>query len=423
VAVIGGGATGTYAAINLRKLNQSVVLIEREAVLGGHTNTYTDPATQNTLDYGVQSYWNISVTRDYFGHFDIPITDWKAEPKTAVHMDFKTGKQVDVRTSTNYSAYIQQLDKYPWLEYNWNQGQPVPDDLVLPFRDFVTKYHLEDIAYIAYFSCQGFANVLDQLTINVMKFFDKSFIGALTGEYVTTKHHKNDEIYVRAKVELGHDALTSSTVIVANRSKTGVQLVVKTPSGKKLIRARKLLISMPTRMGDMKPFGPDEKESKVFSQWQYSAYYVMLVRNTGLPTGHKFLNADPSTIRFNIPQLPAPYQITETRVPGLFFVWYSAPKDMTQFEVQADVTTVIKRLQDTVDGATKAAPEFVRFNSHTPFKMVVSADSIVDGFYSDLFSLQNHRSTWYTGAAMMSHSQGILWNYTSHLLPELIAAP
>lgn len=423
VAVIGGGATGTYAAINLRKLNHSVVLVERESTLGGHTNTYTDPATQTTLDYGVQAYWNLSVTRDYFAHFDIPITNWEPEPKTTVYTDFKTGKQVKVRTSSNYSAYIQQLDKYPWLEYSWNQGHPVADDLVLPFRDFVAKYNLVDIAYTAYFSCEGFANVLDQLTINVIKFFDKSYIGALTGDYVTTKQHKNDEIYVRAKAELGQDALTSSTVIASKRSKTGVQLVVKTPSSKKLIRARKLLISMPTRMSDMKPFDVDGKESKVFYQWKYSAYYVMLVRKTGLPAGHKFLNADPSTTRFNIPQLPAPYQITETRVPGLFYVWYSAPKDMTQSEVQADVTTIIKRLQDTVNGATNTSPEFVRFNSHTPFKMVVSADSVINGFYSELFGLQGYRSTWYTGAAMMSHSAGVLWNYTSHLLPEMIAAP
>ena len=40
VAIIGGGSAGTYSAIRLRDLNETVVVIEREAILGGHTDTY-----------------------------------------------------------------------------------------------------------------------------------------------------------------------------------------------------------------------------------------------------------------------------------------------------------------------------------------------------------------------------------------------
>jgi heterodisulfide reductase subunit A-like polyferredoxin len=58
VAVIGGGATGTYGAINLRALGKSVILIEKAASLGGHTNTYVDPATGLAVNYGVQALYN-----------------------------------------------------------------------------------------------------------------------------------------------------------------------------------------------------------------------------------------------------------------------------------------------------------------------------------------------------------------------------
>lgn len=58
VAVIGGGATGTYAAINLQNLGKNVVLIEKEAKLGGHTSTYQDPITGIYVNYGVQAFWN-----------------------------------------------------------------------------------------------------------------------------------------------------------------------------------------------------------------------------------------------------------------------------------------------------------------------------------------------------------------------------
>ncbi|KAL4862399.1 hypothetical protein BDV12DRAFT_203080 [Aspergillus spectabilis] len=40
VAIIGGGASGTYAAFRLWEENRSIILIEREGHLGGHTRTY-----------------------------------------------------------------------------------------------------------------------------------------------------------------------------------------------------------------------------------------------------------------------------------------------------------------------------------------------------------------------------------------------
>ena len=72
IAVIGGGASGTYAAVRLKELNQSVVLIEQQEVLGGHTNTYIDPTTGVTIDYGVQYFHDFNETRHFFGKFDIP---------------------------------------------------------------------------------------------------------------------------------------------------------------------------------------------------------------------------------------------------------------------------------------------------------------------------------------------------------------
>lgn len=39
VCIIGGGATGTYAAVRLGDFNKSVVVIETKGRLGGHTET------------------------------------------------------------------------------------------------------------------------------------------------------------------------------------------------------------------------------------------------------------------------------------------------------------------------------------------------------------------------------------------------
>ena len=39
VVIIGGGSSGTYAAVRLHDLGKSVIVVEQDDVLGGHTNT------------------------------------------------------------------------------------------------------------------------------------------------------------------------------------------------------------------------------------------------------------------------------------------------------------------------------------------------------------------------------------------------
>nr|UBX54548.1 NAD binding protein [Aspergillus sp.] len=420
VAVIGGGSSGTYGAINLRRRGQSVVLVEKAAVLGGHTNTYTDPVSGTAIDYGVQAFWNISVTHDYFAYLGIPTTQYTGDARTDVYADFQTGTRVTVNSSSNYTAYLQQLQKYPWLEYSWDLPDPVPEDLTLPFSGFLKKYDLEDIGYNVYYGAQGLSNVLDQLTVNVFKIFDGSFIDALHGGDVKGAH-ANGDIYTQAAARLGTDVLYSSQVVAARRpdNGTGVRLVVRTPTGHKLILASRLLVSIPPLLDNMRPFDLKERERDLFSRWKFSAYYTMLVNNTGLPSGYRFRNADASTMA-NIPPLPAPYQVTESKVPGIFYVWYGSPYPIEEAAVKADVVEVIRRLRSTVNAKTTSVPEFVAFNSHTPFKLVVAAEDLRRGFYRELAALQGYRDTWYTGAAVISHSSAILWNFTEALIPQMI---
>ncbi|KAJ5651933.1 hypothetical protein N7507_009359 [Penicillium longicatenatum] len=421
VAVIGGGSSGTYGAINLHKLGQSVVVVEKEAILGGHTNTYTVPETGTLIDYGVQAFWNISVTQNYLSYLGVPTTEYTGSSLTNIYADFQTGQHLTVASSSNYTAYIAQLQKSTWLEYSWDLPYPVPEELLLPFSEFLEKYGLKDVAYNVYYGAQRFSNVLNQLTVNVFKIFDESFIDALE-EGDVKGLHSNGDIYTKASSMLNTDVLFSSTVVAASRpiNGTGVKLVVQTPTGNKLIIASKLLVSIPPLLDNMKSFDLTDRETNLFSQWNYSGYYTMLVNNSGLPSGYRFSNADSKNL-CNIPKLPAPYQISETKVPGIFYVWYGSPYPMEEVAVKKDVTAVIRRLQGTVHANVSSVPHFMAFNSLTPFKLVLDAESIRNGFYRDLEALQGCRNTWYTGAAVISHSSAILWNFTNALLPKMIA--
>ncbi|KAL2191199.1 FAD/NAD(P)-binding domain-containing protein [Thermothelomyces heterothallicus CBS 203.75] len=387
VAVIGGGSSGTYSAITLRSMGKSVVVVEKAPRMGGHTSTYVDPETGVHVNYGVQAYYNISVATDYFDLLGVPMGPFQFTPVTRVYADFQTGRNVSAPPSPGLDGYAEQLHKYPYLEDSWNLPKPVPEDLLLPFGEFLAKYVLEDVAYTIYISGPGYAGVLRQPTAHVFKMIDDSFINSNSGSATMPLSGDNAEPYYRARDILGSDVLLSTTVVDSRRSfnGTGVRLVVQTASGRKLIKASKLLITIPPLLDNLGPFDLDGNERRLFSQWSYTNYFIMLINNTGLPDGFQFANAVPSSAgTFGIPNHPGPYQITATRVPGLFFVWYGSPRALSEAGVKADVAAVIQRLRSTLNSTVTTPPNFVEFRSHTPFKLVVSAQAIKDRFYDKL---------------------------------------
>ena len=75
ICIIGSGASGTYSAIRLRDMNQSVVIIEQTDRLGGHTETFTDPVTQATIDIGVLIWHNTDLMKNFFTRFGVALTE------------------------------------------------------------------------------------------------------------------------------------------------------------------------------------------------------------------------------------------------------------------------------------------------------------------------------------------------------------
>ena len=212
VAVLGGGSSGTYAAIALRDRNKSVAVIEQHNYLGGHTNTYTDPASGKTVDYGVIEFDYTDTVKSYFARFDIPLTVVNSSGFSAglteYFVDFRTGKSVTGYTPPNptaaFGVYGAQLAKYPYLAApGYNLPSPVPSDLLIPFGDFIKKYKIDDAVSTINGYAQGFGNLLQIPSLYVLKYFGLSVLsGAQTG-FLTTARGNNGELYEKAGQELG----------------------------------------------------------------------------------------------------------------------------------------------------------------------------------------------------------------------------
>lgn len=428
VAIIGGGSSGTFSAVRLRDQGKSVILIEKEDILGGHTNTYQDPATGVTVDYGVEVFHNQQIVKDYFNRLNVP---WAIQPALSnagapVYLDDKTAEPVNY-TNPNpipgLYAYTTHLAQYAQLELGFFLPDPVPGDLLLPFGQFVAKYPEIGSAVSTIFRFgQGLGDFLAQPTLYVFKNFGLDIIQDIATGFLVVTTGNNQEIYQHATALLGADVLLRSTVVATlQRDSNGIKLHVQTPSGPKIIQAKKLLIAIPQKIENLHPFALDDRETGLFCEFLNTGYYTSLVSNTGLPANFSSLSVGADT-PFNIPTLPGVYMVSATAIEGVFDIKYGSPDSLPDYYVKQEIMAYVKKLQkngfaEKVNGQ----PEFVRFNSHTPFELTVPPEQIANGFYKDLYALQGYRNTWYTGAAFHTQDSSMLWNFTdAYVLPDLL---
>ena len=440
VAIIGGGSAGTYSAISLKDKKKSVVVVEIKDRLGGHTETYKDPKTGRGIDMGVIIWHNTSIVTDYFKRFNVSLivdgSDGAGVQTQATIYDLRTGKAfADPRPNQTavgaaFQKYTQQLLKYPQLSNGLFLPDPVPDDLVMPFGQFAKKYGIEAAIPTMYQYNAGLGDILTIPTVENMRVWNLGLVSALQGGFLTTARHNNSELYGKAQSELlsTKSLLLRSEVIYSERTSTsGVRLVVSTPSGLKLIRAKKLLITIPPKLDALRPFSLSTQEAQIFKNLSNTGYYTSILRNTGLPDNLSIINLSPDT-PYNLPKLPAVYNIgTSIYTPGLALAFYGSP--LTNASASAPdkfvldgITASIKRLQAANPGTFNATtPSFVQYSSHAPFYLQARGEDIKRGFYKKMYALQGGRSTWWTGATWRAQDSSEIWRFSKEVvLPEVL---
>lgn len=439
VAIIGGGSAGTYSAISLKDKGKSVIVIEKKHRIGGHFNTYIDPATGTTIDMGVMIFHNISIVQDYFGRFDVPLADAPGFFQSLLNYDFRTGKEVPLsftpsaaEISAALGTYAEQLSKYPRLNDGVFLPDPVPEELYRPFGEFVEKYGIQAAVPTMYNYNPGVGDILANPTVEVFRYWTLNFVHSYLNGFLMTAHRNASEIATKAEAELSSSSslLLNTEVAHADRGEdgAGVRLVVRTPQGIKLIRAKKLLIAIPPKLDFLAPFDLSDNEKTLFGKYIDAGYYVGIVRNTGFPENNSISNAALDT-EYNFPYLPGAYSFAPGQLPELQRVTYATPQSRKSFplpdeKVKADILQTVKTVQKQNPGkfVSQGEPEWVNFRSHAPYFLQAPAEDIKDGFYKKLYALQGLRNTYWTGAAFRAEDSSLIWKFTEEIvLPQLLA--
>ncbi|KAB5513268.1 FAD dependent oxidoreductase [Coniochaeta sp. 2T2.1] len=435
VVVLGGGATGSYAAVRLKDSGKTVVVVEQKNRLGGHVDTYTDPGTGTPIDFGVIAYVDLPGVKDFFARFNVPIEAMPQVPLDTRYIDFTTGQPV-ANYATDQTAIFTALATYAQLSAAYvNQTFPgyfnfpdeVPEDLALPFGDFLAKYNLQDAVPFLRGFLLAIGDMLSVPTLFALQNFNAIHLNAIqqpAGFFVPSSRN-NSELYAAVQQYLLPDLLLGSTVSVADRTDAGgVTLVVNTPSGRKLVKAKKLLVTAAPTVDNLKKLGLDTVETNVFGKWEYSSDYVGVVANAGLPDGLDILNTSPDSSpgSLNLPKLPFVSEIKYSGVPGLYTTTVVGPPGLNEHRAKIMVRDAVNKI-----GAAGTLPtkhlDFAAFSSHSPLQLRVSAEELKAGFIKKLYALQGRRSTFYTGAAFASDLTSILWVFTeTGILPQILAA-
>ncbi|GJC83373.1 beta-cyclopiazonate dehydrogenase [Colletotrichum liriopes] len=424
VLIVGGGATGAYAAVRLRDQNKTVAVVERADKLGGHVNTFRDPATGAPIDYGVQAYIQNDQTTQFFERFGVQLNASALSPFPSRVVDFKTGFVIPNATAVDPNTLVGPLANYLFATLNFDflaQGaydipENVPEDLLLPFGQFVEKYNLTDVVQVVWIFAHGVGNLLETPTLYVLQNFGQPHLLGLSAGYLYAPGG-NQQVFDKAGAFLGSDVLYSSVVVTSKRTDDGVTAVVATANGRKLIKAKKLLLTIPPTVENLAPFDLDDSEISVFKQWQDVPYYVGVVSQSGLPDLTNFLNVD-ITAPDALPQTPFVWRLETVGVPGYQTVKVVGEPDSSK--AQGLVSDAIRKVGASTNATFTTGGDFSAWEQHANLQLHVSPEAVKAGFYRDLYALQGKRSTYYTGNAWCSDYSPLLWAFTeTRILPSL----
>ncbi|KAK7517936.1 uncharacterized protein IWZ02DRAFT_217109 [Phyllosticta citriasiana] len=449
VAIIGGGSSGTYAAVRLQDHGKGVAIIEKGPRLGGHADSYTDPESGQRINLGVMEFEDQPLVHKYFRRLRVEL-----EPLTTANiystskpLDFATGKVAagypghsSAMIHAALEAYLEQAEKYPYLDEGFEKmPSPVPPDLLLDFGDFVQKYSLEPAMVVIQKYTGGNGDVLRLPTMYVIKLLNAPVVKAIMNNTFLQAGTSgvSSVLYDRALALL--DSSSSSTVLLSSvasgirrrptQSKRPgsdsplISIFAQTPTGSKLILCRAVLISVPPLISQLPFLELSAEEKSLFSRFSYAAYYTGLVRDGNLPKNTSWSNIS-QDLPYAMPASPCVYGLFWTGVGDIWDVKVGSDEELEEDEVTDLIMAAVRTIKQSegivVDGQD-AETEIVALKSHAPFQMTVGVQDVEAGFYGKLMALQGKRATWWTGAAWAQQDSAAVWKYTEEqVLPDLL---
>lgn len=389
---------------------------------------------------------DLPVVTDYFARLGVPLFTSPASTSSAgtIAADFSLGiaaPPANVSTEAIGTA-LQRYGEYLAANFStvypgYYLPDPVPEDFLMPYGDFMTKYGLDPIVNLINTFIQP-AEAWREPALFPLKLLSLDPLkGIASGSFKVTRDV--NDLYRAAASILGDSVLFNSSILSLKRSNcsdnndAGVEAIVQTPHGTKRILASKLLMAAPpvaANLAGWQDLDP-EAEAALFSRFKTQNYQAGVIRNQGLLSlGNATIQNIGFTTPFNIPQLPALFNIVPTGFgDGTAVVYYTSRDDGEQ---KYDVDVVATAQADTLATLDRLAAggvipvggqktEILEWYNHVNVRMYVEPEEVRGGFYRELYKLQGQRHTYWSGAAWVTQASSPIWDFTRGVVDEMLA--
>lgn len=367
-------------------------------------------------------------------------------PRTAVtqeYYDFTSGKPVDYTTAPfpsqidTLKEFLVQAEKFePLIQapgyFNFPKPKDIPEELLMPFGKWIEKYKLQTAMPFIYSSTGlGVGNMTNELTLYALQSFGASMARSTIGtqKSFVPATLRNQDIYDAVGKKLGKDVYYETTVIDTKRGPKGVTVTIENhKTGKKtLVKAKRLLISIPPTAKNTAVFDLDKNEKKVLGKLYYSNEFTGLINNPNLKANWSYFNMPAAAAPNNpliMPEVPFTARIDAMGNGTIFRVTFIGDDHTTACEAKALIQKDFERLIKTgaipADKKNNNKVSWVDFSPHLAMHARVSRDELEKGFMQDFNALQGQRSTWWTGGAWAVNFQTHLWQYDDLIMPKML---
>lgn len=359
------------------------------------------------------------------------------------YFDFNTGKAL-----TNYTAPTQEDLTAAWLRYinatkpyedlhipgyfNFPNSSDIPEELLMPFGEFVEKYDLAATLPSIFYISPGLGTVVDQLTLTVLQAFPASNAEGNVGQRAgyAPASGRNQDVYDAAADILGDKVYYNTEAVSTVRSDDSVTMTVKNSvTGEQtVISASKLLLAIPPHPSHFTTFDMDAKETGVLGKLSYSRLWATAVQSDSLASDFFAFNLPSSANDSSYLHYPA-LNFTSTYIP--FGNTSKLVATVTAGDDKLDAEETLKLFNQDVAAlsgtgvvpASEKDVEVIHYSDHGLIHGRTTAEDIKNGFFQDLNALQGYRSTWYTGNTFAAPVQTIIWAFNDQeIIPRILGA-
>ncbi|KAJ2900644.1 FAD dependent oxidoreductase [Zalerion maritima] len=420
VLVIGGGASGTYAAIELQKMGKKVVVVEAKDKLGGHVDEFSG------IDYGVLGYMNSGgITSDFLDYLGVAYTKLPVFTDNVEVYDLKLGAPLpDTIPPPSPEAlplaletWLQTLAQYEqYTQPTLATAADIPAELLQPFAAFVASNQELTPLLPTMFTAISYPNLAQAPLLYAIQEFNSLFIEAVFGlgsepsGLFKPSSFRNSEIYEKAKICQG----------TQQRQRGVARYVVSTPDGEVTVKARKVVFSIPPTPENLAPLYPTAKQTAAFDGLTWSDSWPCLIDAPGIAPGTNLWNVDLTQLEtgFGLPVTPSIWAYQYSGVSSFYMTAVSGDPGLSLEESQGIITTSIGNL--AASGLIGSGDlQFAACASHSMLTMKPAPEGLAAGMYKHMAEMQGYMNTWYVGRTWASDYSSIIWTHVRTIIADM----